>query len=139
MMRVAPPWYGKTYGHDPAGWEEALEQCRRTLVAWARRGRYGTYTELTNEVPAIGWPEGAYTHQGRQIGMLLGHVSVTEWLEGRPLLSAMAVQATELTPATGFFDMARARGEFAGQSSDEELVYWLKEFKACCEYQWPDR
>lgn len=136
--RKPPPWFDKSYGKDPGGWEEAREQCRGTLVSWARRGRPGIYSALAKEVTAIEWPEGAYTHHGSQIGMLLGQVGAAEWLLHRPLLSAMAVQAEEGIPSKGFFDFARDLGELRSTSPDDELAFWVKEFEACRTTDWPD-
>ncbi len=139
MERKAPPWFDKPYGRDALAWAEARSQCRSILVTWARRGRYGTYSELVDQVPAIAWPEGAYTHHGAQVGYLLGQVGVGEWCAERPLLSAMAVQRAEGIPSKGFFDMARDIGELAGSDPDTELRFWLKEFEACCAFPWTDR
>jgi hypothetical protein len=72
------PWAAKPYGPDPDAWEDAKDQCRKMLYAWAARDRSNTYSELTQNVTAIGWPEGAYTHHGRQVGYLPGQVSLQE-------------------------------------------------------------
>lgn len=128
--RKAPAWYSKTYGHDPGAWEEAREQCLETLKAWARDGRKDTYTKLVEEIDAIPWPEGAYTHRGSQIGWLLGQVSLGEWLEHRPLLSALVISAAGEEPgypSYGFFDLARQLGELKSRSREEELLFWGKE------------
>jgi hypothetical protein len=50
-------------------------------------------------------------HHGSQVGYLLGHVSVGEWLEGRPLLCALVISAQEGNPGKGFYDLARELGE----------------------------
>jgi hypothetical protein len=57
------------------------------------------------------------------MGMLLGQVAAEEWTQGRPLLSAMAVQALEQVPSKGFFDFARDLGELSGWTRDEELTW----------------
>jgi hypothetical protein len=43
---------------------------------------------------------------GSQVGYLLGHVSVGEWIEDRPLLSAIVISAQEGNPGKGFYDLA---------------------------------
>jgi hypothetical protein len=139
LARRSPPsWYLKPYGKDPSAWDEAVRQCRRVLVDWARRGKPHTYSELVEEISALSWPEGAYTHHGNQVGALLGHVSVGEWLAGRPLLSAIVIQSDGGRPGTGFFDLARELGELKFTGEDAELRYWLSEFDRCIRYSWPD-
>lgn len=86
---------------------------------------------------SLSWPEGAFTHHGSQVGALLGHVSVAEWLEGRPLLSAIVVQAEGGQPGTGFFDLARELGELTISGEDAELRYWLAEYDRCMKHPWP--
>src|SRR5690242_18848663 len=62
-------WMDLPYGGNEDAWEEAKEQCRDALYRRAAAGRFGTYTALTNEVTAIAWPDGAFTHGGRQNGL----------------------------------------------------------------------
>lgn len=133
-MKQAPTWYAKPYGKDPSAWDLAVRQCRDLLVEWARRGYVGTYSEVVDGVVALHWPEGAYTHHGSQIGYLLGHVSVAEWLEGRPFLSAIVISAEEGHPGKGFYDFARELRDLSSNSRTAELEYWQAEVRRCHEF-----
>lgn len=133
-MKQPPEWYSKPYGKDPGGWELAVRQCRDLLLAWARRAYVGTYSEVVDDVSALPWPEGPFTHHGSQVGYLLGHVSVGEWLEDRPLLSAIVISAQEGNPGKGFHDLARELGELSTHSKEAEIEYWQGEVRRCHEY-----
>jgi hypothetical protein len=138
-MKRPPEWFGKPYAsYDANSWDEALRQCRSVLVRWAGANQTGTYSDLIKEITAIPWPEGAYTHQGSQVGKVLGEVSIAEWLENRPLLSAVAVHVDDGIPGKGFFDMCKDLGVLMSDSEEERLRVWLREFQDCCMYAWPD-
>jgi hypothetical protein len=132
-----PTWFGQGYGNHP-GWDKAVAHCRDLLVAWARRGYVGTYSEVSTTVDEIDWPEGPFTHHGAQIGYLLGYATVVEWLEDRPLLSALVVQATEGHPGAGFFKLAKELGELTGHGEEGHLSFWTSEVQRCHEY-WASR
>jgi hypothetical protein len=137
-MKRAPEWYSKPYGNDPGAWESAIVQCRTLLVGWARNSQVRTYSHVTDEVNALDWPQGAFTHRGSQIGRLLGDVCVGEWLEDRPLLSAIVISAEKGLPGKGFFNLARELRELSGNTRDEELEYWQAEVRRCHVF-WQDR
>ncbi len=130
-------WAHRPYGNDELAWDEAKRLCRATLYAWAAAGRYGTYGEVARAVTAIGWPDGPHTHQGRQMGMLLGQVTMDELdrVEDRPILSALAVSQEEQMPSSGFWSLVRdVLGLPVGPTEDARLEFWVREFKAACEY-----
>lgn len=132
MGREAPEWVSREYGGHGSSWWEAVDQCRSALVDWASKGQLKTYTELAERVDAIPWPEGAHTHEGSQIGWLLGQVSTTEWLEGRPLISAIVVGADTREPSHGFYELAVQLGELkAGVSPERKHEYWAAEVGRC--------
>jgi len=131
-------WVFESYGDDPGAWDLAKEQCRRALYRWASVERYGTYTDLTNTVTAIEWPDGAFTHHGKQIGFLLGQVSMEELdqVEDRPLLSALVVsQDDDRMPSGGFWTLLRDELLIPVPASrDDRQIVWAKELKAAFEY-----
>lgn len=130
------PWVTKPYGADEDAWEDAKRQARRTLYRWASEGRYGSYTDLAHEVTAIDWPEGAYTHHGQQMGMLLGQVSMEELdrVENRPLISALVIGREEGMPSTGYWSMLRELGLEVPATDMGKLESWTKEFETAIRY-----
>jgi hypothetical protein len=133
--RELPKWVENTYGHDPSEWGEAKEQAREVLIEWARRYDPGTYGELVDRVTAIEWPEGAFTQFGGQIGHLLGQISAEEWVERRPLLSALAVLKGADEPSGGFYRLCAELPDVnlpAGKEARYE--FWLQEVKRCRDY-----
>jgi hypothetical protein len=130
------PWVSKPYGPEEEAWDEAKHQARRTLYRWAGEGRYGSYTDLVHEVSAIDWPEGAFTHHGAQIGVLLGQVSMEELdrLEDRPLLSALVVGHEEGMPTGGFWTLLGELGLEIPSTDMGKLEFWAKEFDKALRY-----
>jgi hypothetical protein len=128
-----PRWYGQGYA-NLAGWDHAVKQCRDLLETWARRGYVGTYSEVARAVTAIPWPDGPHTHEGSQIGMLLGEVAVSEWLQDRPLLSAIVVQAGTGVPGRGFYKLAHELGLLSTRNEDFDQIFWAKERDRCLKY-----
>jgi hypothetical protein len=132
MTRELPGWVNREYASYGASWWDAVDQCRKALVDWASRGQLATYTELSERVDAIPWPEGAHTHEGSQIGWLLGQVAANEWVEGRPLLSAVVVGADTREPSHGFFDLSVQLGEIPqGASPERKHEFWAGEVGRC--------
>lgn len=135
MARKPPPWLFDTHGYDSARWGEAIDEAYRVLLRWAKTGSPGTYTDAVREVRTLDWPEGAWTGHGSQVGDLLGHVSTHEWLDGRPLLSCMAVLGEEgrpsNTPGDGFFRLATQLGFDVGRTSDARFEFWWREVQNC--------
>lgn len=132
MSRKPPLWVDKEYAGYGASWWDAVDQCRDVLVEWASHEDLGTYKQLSERVDAIPWPDGPHTHEGSQIGWLLGNVSAREWVEDRPLLSAVVVAADTRKPGRGFFDLAVELGELQrGASTDRKDDYWAAEVGRC--------
>ena len=135
MNRKPPRWLFNTHGYDFTRWGDAIDQAYRVIIPWAREGKPRTYTELIKDIPALDWEKGAWEHHGSQVGDLLGHVSAHEWLDGRPLLSALVVlsenhQASN-SPGEGFFRLARELNLPVAQTEMQRLEYWLAEIHAC--------
>jgi hypothetical protein len=127
--RDPKPWLKTVYGGNKPRWDEAKAQCRETLLEWAKDRKPGTYTDLIRHVPAIDWPDGAHTHSGRQIGMLLGQVAVEELdeLEDRPLLSALVFGQESNRPGQGYWDLMTELGVAVPDSDDAQDRLWWAE------------
>jgi hypothetical protein len=65
---------------------------------------------------------------GHELGQLLGEISEDEFLNGRPLLSALAV-SVKGTPTAGFFTLARELGKLKSDEKADELPFWESECK----------
>ena len=129
---MEPKWAHLTEGHEATAWDEAKRQCRGVLCGWAGEGRYGIYSELCRLVTAVPWPEGAFTHGGRQVGTLLGQVSLDELdrTEDRPVMSALVVSSEENMPSEGFWTFVdQTLGIDVGSSTAARLDFWVAEFK----------
>jgi hypothetical protein len=134
LPRPLPRWNDTIYGGDEDAWEEAKSQCAHALRAWAAAGRYGTYTDLTQRVRAIDWPDGPHTHEGNQMGYLLGQVSIAELdaTTDRPLLSALVVEKESGRPSHGFWSFCRDLGLADVVSTEARRdEFWLGEVQRC--------
>jgi len=118
-------------------------------LGWAREGRPHTYGDLVvrleREVPGLQWPDGPHTHEGNQMGYLLGQVSLAELApdEDRPLLSALVVlkEGESLgLPSFGFWKFCRELNLNVGNSDDGRYEFWVNEFQRCvAHYGAPER
>lgn len=79
-----------------------------------------------------GLPESG-NYMGHELGQLLGEISEDEVLNGRPMLSALAVSVVTGKPGDNFYDYARALGRLKLKGKAEELAFWEKECKAVYE------
>ena len=133
LPKPLPSWAATDYLGDAVSWVEAKRQCRRALYEWARSSEPHTYTELTQRVTAIPWPEGAHTHEGGQLGFLLGQVSIEELDhdEDRPLISAMVIDKMHNMPSGGFWALCEELDIPVAKSRDARERFWLREVAAC--------
>jgi hypothetical protein len=133
LPKPLPTWAATDYLGGATAWAEAKRQCRTTLYAWARSGEPHTYTELTQRVTAIAWPEGAHTHEGGQLGFLLGQVSLEELdpEEDRPLISAMVIDKMDNMPSGGFWALCEELEIPVAKSKEARERFWLHEVAAC--------
>lgn len=134
LPRPLPRWANTIYGDDENGWEEAKAQCARTLHAWSADRSLGSYTDLVRHVTAIDWPDGPHTHEGTQMGYLLGQVSLAELdaVADRPLISALVVAMDSGRPSHGFWAFCRDVGlADAVSTPDRREEFWLTEVQRC--------
>lgn len=130
---VLPRWATTQYGGYGVDWDRAVNQCRDILYQWSAAKEPHQYGELSAAVDAIPWPEGPYTHDGQQIGMLLGKVSIDELSEDedRPVISALVYAKDEGMPSYGFWNFLAELGVSVGTSEDHRLKFWKRELDRC--------
>jgi hypothetical protein len=135
-MKRPPKWYGRPYGqYSQQAWDVAIGKTREILAAWARRSHVGTYGAFVNELGMLDWSEGPYQNHGQQVGKLLGDASVEEWLEDRPLLSALVISQEEGKPGSGFDGLCEELLDLViGDSQDASLRVWTEEVRRCHDY-----
>lgn len=131
-----PDWFGKPYGnYSQNDWDDAAREAREVLVPLAMRGGTTTYGGLITHVVHLDWPEGAYTHRGSQVGRLLADVSMAEWLQNRPLLSALVVNAAGSEnagePADGFYSLCVDAGLLVSKEDPNRQAVWVDQLNAC--------
>jgi len=52
----------------------------------------------------------------------------------RPMLSAVAISSTTMTPSGGFYALAREMKKLHSTNEKEELAFWLQELRLLREY-----
>jgi hypothetical protein len=97
LQASLPTWAWATYVGDESAWEDAKEQRRTTLYAWAEDKSYGQRHERVSEAVAIEWCDTAHTKGVRQLGYplrqaILGELDTTT---DRPLILALIVSTQE--------------------------------------------
>ena len=99
---------------------KAYAQVYSELITAARYRGSITYQEIAQ---LIGLPlQGS--HMGREIGQILGEISEDELSNGRPMLSAIAVNVEGL-PGPGFFSLAKELEKLT--LDEDEQHFWQKE------------
>jgi len=133
--KVLPRWATTQYGGYGVDWDIAVTQCRQILYQWAAIKEPHQYGELSAAVSAIPWPEGPHTHDGQQIGVLLGKVSIDELSvdEDRPVISALVYGKDEGMPSYGFWNFLTDLGISVGPTEDQRLTFWQRELARCFE------
>ncbi len=71
-------------------------------------------------------------YMGRELGQLLGEISEDEFLQGRPMLSALAV-SSQGKPSEGFYELARQLGKLKSEAEADEPAFRENECKALYE------
>lgn len=112
MTVVADKYRGKTIYHV----------VKSELITAARYRGTVTYQQIAQ---LIGLPI-AGSHMGKQVGHILGEISEDEHLQGRPMLSAIAVGVSG-KPGEGFYLLARDLGKLENDSADEKRRFWENE------------
>lgn len=92
------------------------------LVSAARYRGTVTYQEIAQ---LVGLPLKG-RHMGNEIGHLLGEISKDEVNNGRPMLSAVAVNV-QGEPGQGFYALSRDFGKEFDDSREERLKFWKSE------------
>jgi len=109
--------------HFPAYETIEYHQVYSELIRAARHRGTVTYQELAH---VVGLPlKGSY--MGREIGKLLGAVAQNEVMQGRPMLSAVAVNVRG-EPGEGFFTLAH---EFGLLSNAPDMSFWEDQKQQC--------
>jgi hypothetical protein len=130
-------WVDQSYANYGDAWETAKEQCRALLYDWAKLCEPHSYSELTQHITAIPWPDGAHTHAGSQIGRLLGQVSMEELdpVEDRPVMSALVYGYEEGMPSGGFWSLLRDElCVDVPELETERRKFWKRELDWACSY-----
>jgi len=68
-------------------------------------------------------------HMGKEVGHILGAISEDEHLQGRPMLSAVAVGVSG-EPGNGFYLLARDLGKLKDDSAEARKLFWETEIVA---------
>lgn len=92
------------------------------LIAAARYRGTVTYQEIAQ---LIGLPLSG-NYMGLEVGHILGEISEDEHLQGRPMLSAVAVGVSG-EPGEGFYILARGLGKLDDDSEDGKRRFWATE------------
>jgi hypothetical protein len=79
----------------------------------------------------IGQIMGLEAHLGmaKEIGQLLGEINEDEHNNGRPMLSAVAVEPTTRMPGEGFFQFAKELSKFDGETEEDKREFWRDEIQ----------
>jgi hypothetical protein len=101
----------------------SLVYCR--LLASAKEKEGLSYQEIA-EIMGVGYGgEGA-----REVGHLLAEINEDEHNNGRPLLSAVAVDPITKMPGEGFFAFAAQLQKFKGDTEEDKREFWWEEIQA---------
>jgi hypothetical protein len=65
----------------------------------------------------------------QEIAQLLGEINEDEHNNGRPMLSAVAVDSTKKMPGEGFFNYAKKLGKFDGDTEEDKRDFWREEIQ----------
>jgi len=105
---------------------------REELIRVARRGRTISYRSLAQR---LGLTWNGYVRL-QFLPRMLGPISTSEHVEGRPLLSAVVVRKIEGDPGDGFYTMAQERGVYrpVEDTEEERLEFFVWELRRVHEY-----
>lgn len=71
----------------------------------------------------------AQAGMAKEIGRLLGEINEDEHNNGRPLLSAVAVEPATRMPGDGFFQFAKELKKFDGETEEDKREFWREEIQ----------
>ena len=106
----------------------SLVYCR--LLEAAREKEAVSYEEIAT---LMGLEPGNHTAQ--HIGHLLREINEDEHDNGRPMLSAVAVEPSTKMPGEGFFRLASQFNKYHGTTDEEKRDFWREEIQNVFE-QW---
>jgi len=123
-----PTWWSKTYGFQQADWVAARVVAQDILISAARELRLLTYVDgvaapVARAVHAVDLRP--MPHRRWALAALLGQISLAEYYEGRPLLSAIVVPKGGDLLKHGFFDMVKKDTDLKSDDSNEAI--WGRE------------
>lgn len=96
------------------------------LIQAARAQGTVTYQQLAQ---ALGLPTHG-NYMGNRMGGILGAVSLNEFNQNRPLLSAVAVTVNGMA-GKGFFTLARDLGLLDSDDPETERAFWEEQKRLC--------
>ena len=99
-----------------------LVYCR--LLAAARNKEGVGYNEI-GQIMGLA----ASGDMDKEVGQLLGEINEDEHGHGRPMLSAVAVEATTKMPGEGFFVFAKRMDKFTGETEEDKRDFWRDEIQ----------
>lgn len=100
----------------------SLVYCR--LIDAARKIEAVSYERIAE---IMGLEPGLYMVQ--EIGHLLGEINEDEHNNGRPMLSAVAVNPDIKMPGEGFFKLANKLQKFHGTTVEDKRTFWREEIQ----------
>jgi hypothetical protein len=100
----------------------SLVYCR--LLKAARKKESVSYEEIGQIMDLE-----AHGGMAKEIGQLLGEINEDEHNNGRPMLSAVAVEPTTRMPGEGFFQFAKELSRFDGKTDEEKREFWRDEIQ----------
>ena len=71
----------------------------------------------------------AHVDMAKEIGRLLGEINEDEHNNGRPMLSAVAVEPSTRMPGEGFFHFAKELNKFQGETDEDKREFWRDEIQ----------
>ena len=112
------------------------ERVREVLIQVASRKGTISYTELIRRAKlkldmSIPYDRGL-------LGHILGDISWNECVEGRPMLSSVALHAGDSKQGGGFFDLAEEIYDIDIDTDDKEWVFGMEEMNKTHDF-WSDK
>jgi hypothetical protein len=115
VMGIIPDKYRGTQTYS-------LVYCRLLNAARKKEGvSYEEIGQIMGLEPQVG--------MAREIGRLLGEINEDEHNNGRPMLSAVAVEPTTRMPGEGFFQFAKQLNKFDGETDEDKREFWRDEIQ----------
>jgi hypothetical protein len=71
----------------------------------------------------------AQVDMAAEIGQMLGEINEDEHDNGRPMLSAVAVEPTTRMPGEGFFQFAKELRKLDGETDEDKREFWRDEIQ----------